>query len=163
MECIGDKERLLHFAGRRRILIAVDESISSKRAVSFICEMFRGVSGFTFILYNLVNLFDDDDFVCDLECNEFIKSAVKEKTKILEEYKSMLMESGIREEDIITKSEIRSEPTVAECILKEQRSAQCSAIVTGRRGISKREEFLMGSTSNRLVHLAKDCAVWVIE
>jgi hypothetical protein len=33
----------------------------------------------------------------------------------------------------------------------------------GRRGISKKEEFMFGSTSTRILHIAKDCSIWVIE
>jgi hypothetical protein len=39
----------------------------------------------------------------------------------------------------------------------------CGTVVIGRRGISKKEEFLFESTSNKIIHTAKDCAVWVIE
>jgi nucleotide-binding universal stress UspA family protein len=35
--------------------------------------------------------------------------------------------------------------------------------VVGRRGVSKRQEFLFGSVSSKVVRDAKNCAVWVIE
>jgi Universal stress protein family. len=35
-------------------------------------------------------------------------------------------------------------------------------VVIGRRGVSKAEEFLFGSVSTKVMHLAKDCAVWVV-
>jgi nucleotide-binding universal stress UspA family protein len=35
-------------------------------------------------------------------------------------------------------------------------------IVVGRRGISKAEQFLFGSVSNKIVQNAKDCTVWVV-
>jgi len=40
---------------------------------------------------------------------------------------------------------------------------KCCTIVIGRRGISKKEEFIFGSTSNKIIHEAKKCAVLVIE
>ncbi|MBF0520669.1 MAG: universal stress protein, partial [Nitrospirae bacterium] len=162
MECIGDNKALLHLARQRRVLIAVDNSISSGRAISFICEMFRNSADFTFFLFHVVNLFEDDDFVCDIECKEFIAAAVEDSSKIVERYKKLLVQNGISENKISVKVVLRDEPTVAECILKEQKISQASAIVTGRRGISKREEFLYGSTSNKLIHLARDCSVWVV-
>ena len=35
-------------------------------------------------------------------------------------------------------------------------------LVIGRRGVSKAEEFLFGSVSNKLIHHAKDRTVWVV-
>ncbi|QWR78123.1 universal stress protein [Candidatus Magnetomonas plexicatena] len=162
MECIGDIEGLLHLARQRRILVAVDNNLSSRRALSFICEMFKEIPDFTFLLYHVVDLFDDDDFVCDLETSEFIRGVVEGRLKIVEGYKSFLAQNGINEDNISVKVVLRDEPTVAECILREQKITQASTIVVGRRGISKREEFLYGSTSSKLIHLAKDCSVWVV-
>jgi nucleotide-binding universal stress UspA family protein len=39
----------------------------------------------------------------------------------------------------------------------------CGTVVIGRRGISRKEEFIFGSTSNKILHTARDCSVWVIE
>jgi nucleotide-binding universal stress UspA family protein len=36
-------------------------------------------------------------------------------------------------------------------------------VVVGRHHKSKAEEFLFGSTSSKLIHEAKKCAVWVVE
>jgi len=40
---------------------------------------------------------------------------------------------------------------------------KCCTVVIGRRGLSKKEEFIFGSTSNRILHEANNCAVMVIE
>lgn len=44
-------------------------------------------------------------------------------------------------------------------VLKEERFG---TVVVGRRGVSKAEEFLFGSVSNKIIHHAKDCTVWVV-
>ena len=36
-------------------------------------------------------------------------------------------------------------------------------IVVGRRGLSKVYEFFMGRVSDKVLHLAKDMAVWIVE
>jgi nucleotide-binding universal stress UspA family protein len=59
--------------------------------------------------------------------------------------------------------DIRECPSVADCIIDVQQRLRCCTIVMGRRGISKKEEFLFGSTSNKIMHSGKNCAVWVIE
>ena len=35
-------------------------------------------------------------------------------------------------------------------------------VVVGRRGVSRQEEFLFGSVSSKIIHAAKDLAVWVV-
>jgi hypothetical protein len=53
--------------------------------------------------------------------------------------------------------------SIAECILGERERFVCGTVVIGRRGISKKEEFLFESISSKILHSARDCAVWVIE
>jgi len=49
-------------------------------------------------------------------------------------------------------------------ILEELKKSGANTLVIGRRGISKKEEFIYGSTSNKLLHAAKgSAAMWVIE
>jgi hypothetical protein len=38
-----------------------------------------------------------------------------------------------------------------------------STVVVGRRGITRKEEFLFGSTSSKILREAKDCSIWVIQ
>ena len=52
---------------------------------------------------------------------------------------------------------------MASCIIRELEELKCCTVVIGRRGISKKEEFIFGSTSSRILHDAKNCAVMVIE
>jgi nucleotide-binding universal stress UspA family protein len=44
-------------------------------------------------------------------------------------------------------------------VLKEERFG---TVVVGRHGVSKAEEFLFGSVSNKIIHHAKDYTVWVV-
>jgi len=53
--------------------------------------------------------------------------------------------------------------TVADAILAVRRRLACCTVVVGQRRLSKQEEFLYGSTSNRILHEARDCAVLVVQ
>jgi nucleotide-binding universal stress UspA family protein len=53
--------------------------------------------------------------------------------------------------------------SISDLILHEQQEGGYGTLVVGRRGVSKKEEFLFGSVSSRVVRDAKHCAVWVIE
>ena len=51
-----------------------------------------------------------------------------------------------------------------QAILEEALELGAGTIVLGRRGISKKEEFIFGSTSNKILHSRKSCAaLWVVE
>ncbi len=52
--------------------------------------------------------------------------------------------------------------TRAGTILEEARAGGYGTIVVGRRGVSTVEEFDMGRVTNKLVHSAKDRALWVV-
>jgi nucleotide-binding universal stress UspA family protein len=51
---------------------------------------------------------------------------------------------------------------MAECILNERGKKDYGTIVVGRQGISRKEAFLFGSVSSKIVNHAKDCSVWVV-
>ena len=67
------------------------------------------------------------------------------------------------DEDVTVQAVMKSCASIAECILDEQRKLGCGTVVIGRRGISKKEEFIFGSTSTKILHIAKDCSIRVIE
>jgi nucleotide-binding universal stress UspA family protein len=50
----------------------------------------------------------------------------------------------------------------AGAIIEEALKGGYGTIVVGRRGISYVEEFSMGRVSNKIIHLAKELAVWVV-
>ena len=73
------------------------------------------------------------------------------------------VDAGFPDDRIIARIDTMRASSVADCIIREQEEMKCCTIVIGRRGISRKEEFIFGSTSNRIVHEAKKCAVLVIE
>jgi nucleotide-binding universal stress UspA family protein len=55
-------------------------------------------------------------------------------------------------------------PSIAEVILNEAVQIGAGTIVIGPRGISKKEEFIYGSTSNKILHSQNSCtALWVVQ
>ena len=51
---------------------------------------------------------------------------------------------------------------MAQDILEVLKDGGFGTVVIGRRGVSKAEEFLFGSVSNKIIHSVKDCTVWVV-
>ena len=82
----------------------------------------------------------------------------------MEKAAKRLTAHDIPEKNIHLRIQVCSKPvTVAELILHERQSGGYGTIVVGRRGMSKKEEFLFGSVSNKIVREARDCTVWVVE
>jgi nucleotide-binding universal stress UspA family protein len=147
----------------RNILIAVDASENAKRAVQYVKDFVGGLPGFHVTVLTIIAEPSEDYFVNAGERNAWIERENAEAKRILDEYRQMLIQAGFRDEDVTVLAAMKSCASIAECILDEQRKLGCGTVVIGRRGISKKEEFIFGSTSNKILHAAKDCSVWVIE
>ncbi len=147
----------------RNILIAVDESENAKRAVLYVRDLLAGLSGFHIKLITIIPEPSEDYFASETERTQWVKDKQDSFQGILKEYSMLLHEAGFREEDVTLYVMMKECTSIAECILREQEKLSCGTVVIGRRGISKKEEFIFGSTSSKILHTARDCAVWVIE
>ena len=148
---------------KRNILIAVDESENAARSVSYVRDLFAGLPGFHIALISIIPEPSEDYFMSESERTAWIEDKNASARSILEGYRKLLIEAGFGDEDVTVHAVMKECTSIAECILKEQEKLACGTVVIGRRGISKKEEFIFGSTSNRILHNARDCAVWVIE
>ena len=147
----------------RRILVAADNSENAERAIFYVADFLGGVSGFHVTLLTVIPEPPEDYFETETERNSWIEEQKSEATRMLGKYRQILIQSGFVEDKVETIIDIRECPSVADCIIDVQQQLKCCTIVIGRRGISKKEEFLFGSTSNKIIHSGKNCAVWVIE
>ncbi|GBD96621.1 MAG TPA: universal stress protein [Nitrospirae bacterium] len=147
----------------RHILIALDESENARRALLYAADFLGGTPGFRATLLRIIPEPPEDYFDSDEERNKWIEDRRSTAKEMLENYRKILIQSGFREDKVDVLINVRSCPSVAKCILDEQKRLGCCTVVVGRRGISKKEEFIFGSTSNKILHNGKNCAVWVIE
>ena len=147
----------------RHIMVAVDGSDNAKRAVLFVGDFFGCYEGFQVTLLHIIlepeaTYFKDND-----ERQKWLAGKLKEARKVMEGYRHILIDAGFPDDKVNVRIDTMRAASVADCILKEQEEMKCCTIVIGRRGISKKEEFIFGSTSNKIIHEAKKCAVLVIE
>ncbi len=147
----------------RKILVAVDASDNAKRAVTYVRDLLEGLSGFHITLLTIIPKPSEDYFAGEAEEVKWIKDQKLAATSTLEDCRQMFIDAGFKEEDITMHLELRECSSIAECLLDEQRELSCGTVVIGRRGISRKEEFIFGSTSNKILHTPKDCSVWVVE
>ncbi len=88
----------------------------------------------------------------------------KHKNKMesfLDQAENLLMEAGLPAQRIKKRICWRCSD-ISKSILSEAEKGGCGTIVLGRRGISKAQEFFMGSISAKVIQLAGEKAVWIV-
>ncbi|HYA88705.1 MAG TPA: universal stress protein [Nitrospirota bacterium] len=147
----------------KHLLIAVDDSESSRRAVMYVADFLGGFPGFMVTLISIVPDPEEDFYDSEDELNAWIKQKLDKANKQLENYKQVLIQSGFPEDKVRFKSCLGETMSLADAILETRCDLTCCTVVVGSHHKTKAEEFLFGSTSSKLVHEAKGCAVWVVE
>jgi nucleotide-binding universal stress UspA family protein len=82
---------------------------------------------------------------------------------MIERYRQVLIQSGFPEKKVETEVAVTLSEPVSSVIIQKQEEYNACTLIIGRRGVSKQEEFLFGSVSNKVIHMANKCAVWVVE
>lgn len=147
----------------RHIMITVDGSDNARRAVLFVGDFFGCYKEFYVTLLHVI-LEPEATFFRDNGARvKWLAEKTGEAREFMEDYRSILRDAGFPDDRVDVRIDTMRGASVADCIIKEQEEMKCCTIVIGRRGISKKEEFIFGSTSNKIIHEAKKCAVLVIE
>jgi nucleotide-binding universal stress UspA family protein len=147
----------------KHLLIAVDLTDNSKRAVLYVADFLGGFPGFRVTLLSIVPEPEEDFFDSEAEKVAWTRQKMEEANKMLENYRQILIQSGFPEEKVRVRSCVNERKALSEAILQSQCGLSCCTVVVGRHHKSKSAEFLFGSTSSKIMHEAKNCAVWVVE
>jgi nucleotide-binding universal stress UspA family protein len=147
----------------KNILIAVDESDNSERAVKYVASILGGVRGFKVTVLHVIREPEEDFFQSDSEKEEWFQDYENKTDRMLEKYRGMMIDAGFDPECVSIRKTRRYCPSMAECILAERDGMEYGTLVVGRKGLSRKEEFLFGSISGRIVRTARNCTVWVVE
>lgn len=147
----------------KHILVAVDESDSSRRAVLYVADFLGGFPGFTVTLLRIIPAPEQDFFDTTAEQEAWVHEKLAAANKMLWNFKQILVQSGFPGEKVRIRACVEESRSFSDAILETRCDLTCCTIVVGRHHKSKTEEFLFGSTSSKLIHEAKNCAVWVVE
>jgi nucleotide-binding universal stress UspA family protein len=147
----------------RHFLIAVDESESSKRAVLYVADIVGGFPGFAVTLLSIIPEPEKDFFDSEEERAAWAKGKLDAANRLLNNYQEIMVQAGFPPEKVRIRSCVGEGRSMSEAILDTRCDLSCCTVVVGRHHKSKAEEFLLGSTSTRLIREAKNCAVWVVE
>jgi len=157
-----------------KILIALDPSENALKAVAYAANILPKDAQIT--LYHVfLNLLpqeiDEEDAFLQHHVSfqkriEEAKDWLAQERKVVQDAmvkaKDLFIGGGIAPDHIHLKIEERKE-SVARDILNEIENGRYDTVIIGRRGLSGAKGFFSGSVSNKIVHHAKNCAVWVVE
>ena len=147
----------------RHLLVAVDESENSRRTVMYVADFFGNDRDVYITLLSIVPEPSEDYFPTEAECRAWLEDKERGMQRVLADYRDILLGGGFQEGRIETRLSVCQCSSIADAILEEQEKLRCCIVVVGRRGITHSEEFVFGSTSNKILHHAKHCAVMVVE
>jgi nucleotide-binding universal stress UspA family protein len=133
-----------------KILMAIDASEGAMRALNYIGAMLD-TSRWEVTLFHAVRAFDTEELHRDEKSME----------SVFETASSHLEEAGFNRNQIDLKT-VTGTHSRAAAIITEALKGGYGTIVVGRRGLTNVEEFIMGRVSNKVIHMAREMAVWVV-
>jgi nucleotide-binding universal stress UspA family protein len=153
-----------------KILVAFDDSENALRAVEYVANRFTKEN--QIILFSIV---PDTAALCDMNSPSLIPYFVEkqaifcgledQKKELIDEAmlkaKDILLKAGFDEKNIALKVQTKKKGVVRD-IIDEARSGY-DTIVLGRRGLSGVKDFIFGSVSQKLLYLAKDVSIIVVD
>jgi nucleotide-binding universal stress UspA family protein len=153
----------------KKILLAVDASPHSMKAVEFVAKLlgchdydfciFHAIIGLGSVSFDVSETHPQKTALPKLHpCVGVIQSTVM---KLFQDIKTALLASGCRAENLSEKI-VAGVHNRAEAIIREAEDGGYGVIVVGRRGISKVEAFFMGRVGHEVVHEGKKFTVWVV-
>lgn len=151
-----------------KILIAVDGSVNSLRAVDHVAFMLSGSTGASIELLHvqprLGDFCDINSPPTDADAKNLKEAIMESNRRCITDFKgqafSMLREAGIAEEQVSVQ-EVDKRQGPAKAIVEKARKEGFGTVVVGRQGASGGGRF-MGKVASAVVHKIKDNAVWVI-
>jgi nucleotide-binding universal stress UspA family protein len=160
-----------------RILIAIDGSKDSTRAVKYVGRLLRAIPDVNVTLFHVLNPLPpvlrehggSEDPVREEQLGRqlrkdrktWYKKEQKVESHILSKARRTLERTGFHASRIRLK--FGYEDDIARTILEEARKGRYHAIVVGRHGTSGFKRLLWGGITRRLLRRATRCAVWVVE
>ena len=132
----------------RKILIAMDGSDNAVLGAAYAGEM---LANRTDVSITLIHIQTEESAQYEKEIRQIMNSA-----------KNILIKAGISE-SAITIFFRKKKAGIARDLLEEIAANNYGTVIVGRRGLSRTQQFLFGSVSNKIVQNAKGCTVWVVD
>jgi len=153
----------------RKMLVAFDDSGNAMRAVQFIADSFAADNAVT-----LFSVVQDTAALCGMNSPEltpyFVSQqesfcVLEDKKKELikeaqEKAKKILLDAGFKAENITCQLNPKKKGVVRDII--DEADSGYDMVVLGRRGHSGIREFVYGSVSQKVLHMAKEVSILIV-
>ncbi len=144
------------------ILVAIDEMESSLRAVRYVGQVAGSLEEVSICLLHIYpepppNFYTNGGNLEDYQSHRIVRAE-----KIFHQGLEILVESGIRRDSIYCTTHMAEGKTISDTLLEVRRMGKFGTVATGKRGVSKAEEFLFGSISNALARHCTDFTTWIV-
>jgi nucleotide-binding universal stress UspA family protein len=145
-----------------KTLVALDKSENSERTVDFVCRFLCGLNT-KVTLYHVVREQKDVPIRWQKKTPDKIspESVIREMKNVFEKSRAGLEASGFKSDEI-TEKIVTEAPSRAGAIVHEAKNEGYGTIVMGRRGLSNVHDFYLGRVSNKVIHMDRKSAVWVV-
>lgn len=144
------------------ILIAVDEMESSLRAVRYVGQIARNVETVSICLLHVYPEPPPDYHLKGGVLEEYQAQRIVRAEHIFERCLEILIGADIIREAVCCTTHMAEGKTISDTVLEVRRMGNFGTVVTGKRGVSKAEEFLFGSISNALARHCNDFTAWIV-
>ncbi len=154
----------------KKILVAFDDSENAMRAVKYIASYFSKDHEIT-----LLSIIPDTAAICDMDSPSLIPyfqerqasfcALEDQKRETVNEAsqkaKDLLVNAGFEEKNITVKVQMKDKGVVRDIV--NEATAGYETIMMGRKGHSGVKEFILGSVSQKILHLARGVSVIVVD
>lgn len=160
-----------------RILLAVDESENSHRAVKYVGSLLRGRPDTAVTLFHVLKPMPrellehggSENPAAEAQLGQqlrneqeaWIRKEGESESHVLKKACDTLTQSGFDRSQVALK--IGHEDDIAGNILEEARNGKHETIVVGRHGTSRVKRLFGGGVTDQLLRDAKGFAIWVVE
>ena len=152
----------------KKILVSIDGSRNSLEALDYVNHMGHHCPGLDLVLFHVlppVPPVYQEEMLKDPIAQKYISQWKKKNQEAIEQVLHQSKEKLIRWGWEETRIQIKSQEKrigLARDILFEAHNGLYDAVVLGRRGLSKVEDFFLGSVSLKVLQGAKDVPVWLV-
>ena len=154
----------------QKILVAFDDSENAMRAVDYIASSFSKDHEIT-----LLSIIPDTAAICDMDSPSLIPYFLERQASFcvledqkrelvneaLHKAKEVLVKAGFDEKNITTKIQTKDKGVVRDIV--NEANTGYDTIVVGRKGHSGVKEFILGNVSQKILHLASDVSLIVVD
>ena len=152
-----------------KIIVAVDDSENAIRAVNFLADNF--IRNIEVTLFSVV---PDTETLCEMESpalTPYFRARQKdfcalesEKKKIVQKAldgaRDLLVEKGFSEDKIEVTLQTKKKGIARDIVIEARKGYDL--VIMGRRGISGVKELILGSITNKVLHLAPEMNVLIV-